>query len=80
MLVLDNVSKAFGSHQAVNALSMSVDAGIVCGFLGPNGAWQDHDDADDCRHHPAFGRHGAHRRDVGGGESGGDEADCRLCA
>ena len=35
MLVLDKVVKAFGSHQAVNALSMSVDAGIVCGFLGP---------------------------------------------
>ncbi|MGB0646024.1 MAG: ABC transporter ATP-binding protein [Bradymonadia bacterium] len=38
MLVLDKVSKAFGSHQAVNELSMSVDAGTVCGFLGPNGA------------------------------------------
>ena len=38
MLVLDKVSKTFGSHQAVNNLSMTVDAGTVCGFLGPNGA------------------------------------------
>ena len=35
---IDGLSKHFGSVQAVNDLSFTVDAGKVTGFLGPNGA------------------------------------------
>ena len=35
---IDGISKRFGSVQAVDDLSFTVDAGRVTGFLGPNGA------------------------------------------
>lgn len=35
---IDTVSKFFGSHLAVNRLSLTVPQGQVFGFLGPNGA------------------------------------------
>lgn len=35
---LDNISKSFGSKQAVRDLSLSLRAGEVFAFLGPNGA------------------------------------------
>jgi ABC-2 type transport system ATP-binding protein len=38
ILVLDSVSKTFGSHKAVDSVSISVHKGEVFGFLGPNGA------------------------------------------
>lgn len=37
-LTLDNVSKRFASHMAVDRLSFSVPRGIIYGVLGPNGA------------------------------------------
>jgi ABC-2 type transport system ATP-binding protein len=37
-LVVDNLSKRFGSVQAVNQLSLQIQAGHMAGFLGPNGA------------------------------------------
>ena len=37
-LVIENVSKRFGSFQAVDQLSLEVEAGTLTGFLGPNGA------------------------------------------
>ena len=37
-LELFNVSKRYGSFQAVNDLSFDVPQGSICGFLGPNGA------------------------------------------
>jgi ABC-2 type transport system ATP-binding protein len=37
-LVLNGVTKQFGSQIAVNDLSFTVPAGSICGFLGPNGA------------------------------------------
>jgi ABC-2 type transport system ATP-binding protein len=37
-LTLDQVSKRFGSHQAVDAISMRIPAGSIYGFLGQNGA------------------------------------------
>ena len=37
-ILLDNVHKSFGSVQAVNGLTMSVEPGTVVGFLGLNGA------------------------------------------
>ncbi len=37
-LVVDNISKAFSSVQAVQGLSMEVKQGEIFGFLGPNGA------------------------------------------
>ena len=38
LLSLNNVSKRFGSVNAVDDVSFSVDRGEVVGFLGPNGA------------------------------------------
>lgn len=37
-IVVDNLSKTFGSVRAVNNLSFTVEPGSVTGFLGPNGA------------------------------------------
>ena len=37
-IVLDNVSKAYNSVTAVNAVSLKVRAGAILGLLGPNGA------------------------------------------
>jgi ABC-2 type transport system ATP-binding protein len=37
-VVVDRVIKRFAGHTAVDALSLSVPAGIICGLLGPNGA------------------------------------------
>ena len=38
VLNLDNVSKHFGAIQAVNDVSLSIDAGEVVGLMGDNGA------------------------------------------
>src|SRR2546430_17416892 len=37
-VVVDRVTKRFAGHTAVDALSLSVSAGIIYGLLGPNGA------------------------------------------
>jgi ABC-2 type transport system ATP-binding protein len=37
-LILDNISKSFGSLCAVSGLSATVPTGTICGLLGPNGA------------------------------------------
>jgi len=37
-LVIENVSKSFGTVRAVDDLSLRVPAGSIYGFLGPNGA------------------------------------------
>jgi len=38
VIQINNLSKAFGSLQAVDSLSLTVPAGSIYGFLGPNGA------------------------------------------
>ena len=38
MLTVNNLTKNFGSIQAVNGVSFTVEKGEVLGFLGPNGA------------------------------------------
>ena len=38
MIVIDHVSKRYGSQLAVDDLSFEVNPGVVTGFLGPNGA------------------------------------------
>jgi ABC-2 type transport system ATP-binding protein len=38
VIVVDNLTKRFGRHVAVDALSFTVQPGEVLGFLGPNGA------------------------------------------
>ena len=38
VLSLTDVSKTYGSFQAVKNLSFEVERGAICGFLGPNGA------------------------------------------
>lgn len=37
-VVVENLSKSFGSQKAVDAVSFSVKKGEILGFLGPNGA------------------------------------------
>src|SRR6056297_3971230 len=38
MIELKNISKNFGSNQALDKISFSVKKGEILGFLGPNGA------------------------------------------
>ena len=38
MILVEALSKQFGSFQAVNEISFEVQRGEVLGFLGPNGA------------------------------------------
>ena len=38
MLALSNLSKRFGSLQALDRLSLSLEAGEIVGFVGSNGA------------------------------------------
>ena len=37
-IVLENITKRFGTHEAVSDLSLEVPAGSVYGFIGPNGS------------------------------------------
>jgi ABC-2 type transport system ATP-binding protein len=37
-VVIEGVSKSFGTHRAVSDLSLEVPAGCVYGFIGPNGS------------------------------------------
>jgi ABC-2 type transport system ATP-binding protein len=37
-VVIDNVSKTFGSHRAVHDLCLEVPDGTIYGFIGPNGS------------------------------------------
>ncbi|MDP4089788.1 MAG: ABC transporter ATP-binding protein [Bacillota bacterium] len=38
MIQLENVTKRFGGHLALDNLSLTIDKGEILGFLGPNGA------------------------------------------
>jgi len=38
LLVVENLSKNFGGHQAVNKVSFRLQAGSIGGLIGPNGA------------------------------------------
>jgi ABC-type multidrug transport system, ATPase component len=38
LIEVNNLSRQFGDHCAVNDVSFSLDKGEVLGFLGPNGA------------------------------------------
>lgn len=38
MIQIDNVTKKFGEHIALNNLNLTIDRGEILGFLGPNGA------------------------------------------
>ncbi len=37
-IVVENITKAFGTQKAVDTVSFSIDKGEIVGFLGPNGA------------------------------------------
>ena len=37
-ILVENVTKTFGSRVAVNSINFSINKGEVVGFLGPNGA------------------------------------------
>ena len=50
------LTKRYGDILAVDDLSFDVEPGKVTGFLGPNGAGQVDDDADDARPGPAHRR------------------------
>ena len=38
LLTVDNLSKRFGSLQAVNNMTLSIETGKITGLIGPNGA------------------------------------------
>ena len=38
VIELENVSKSFGDHRAVDDLSLAVPKGSIYGFIGPNGS------------------------------------------
>ena len=38
MIKVENVTKKYGGHVAVNDISFEVKDGEIVGFLGPNGA------------------------------------------
>ncbi|MFK7992415.1 MAG: ABC transporter ATP-binding protein [Sandaracinaceae bacterium] len=38
MIEVENLTKRYGSHEAVRGLTFEVPNGQICGFLGPNGA------------------------------------------
>ena len=42
MITVDHLTKRYGTVVAVDGLSFEVGPGRVTGFLGPNGAGQDH--------------------------------------
>ena len=54
--------KRYGGHVALDGVTLRVPAGTVYGFLGPNGAGQDDDDADPARAAPRRRRHGPRAR------------------
>ena len=38
MIEIENLTKKYGDHVAVDHLSFRIDRGMIYGFLGPNGA------------------------------------------
>ena len=38
MIEVQNLTKRYGTHMAVNHISFQVEEGEILGFLGPNGA------------------------------------------
>ncbi|MFC1523295.1 ABC transporter ATP-binding protein [Thermodesulfobacteriota bacterium] len=38
LILVENLTKAFGSYKAVDSISLTVEPGEIFGFLGPNGA------------------------------------------
>jgi len=38
LIVIQEVSRRFGTHQAVDGVSLTIDAGQIFGIIGPNGA------------------------------------------
>ena len=38
IVAVDRITKRFAGHTAVDALSLTVQPGIIYGLLGPNGA------------------------------------------
>ena len=62
MLELDGLTRRYGDVVALDDLSFSVAPGRTLGFVGPNGAGQDHGDADRARRARAGRGHGALER------------------
>ena len=38
MIQVENLTKRYGQHTAIDSLNFTVESGEVLGFLGPNGA------------------------------------------
>ena len=62
MIDIKDLSRSFGKNLVVDNLNLKINEGEVFGFLGPNGAGQDHDRTHARMPHTADERYGDHRR------------------
>ena len=58
MIEVEHLGKIYGSTAAIEDVTFSVEPGEILGFLGPNGAGENHHDADFGRISPRLGRNG----------------------
>ena len=56
MIKVENLTKRYAGQTAIQDLNFEVGKGEIMGFLGPNGAGQEHDDADSLELHAAYFR------------------------
>ena len=42
MIEVENLTKTYGSYNALKGINFRVEKGEILGFLGPNGAGKDH--------------------------------------
>lgn len=49
MIKVENVTKKYGGHIAVNDISFEIKDGEIVGFLGPNGARENYNNEYDYR-------------------------------
>lgn len=80
MLVLNELTRYYGSFLALDHLSMTISDGELHGFVGPNGRGQDHDHAHFGHPAQAHRRHGGFGRRGRGGKAPRDSSPDGLYA